>query len=391
MESSMTDWNRVERLRAKGYDWDAIAEDPKVEFRTEVSAGTPGRALKALYLERKSKRRRSGRPSDKNGNSGEDEAAAPRWPARLIPLGIVLLLIGIIWTLVALAEPIARALLPVIPYTLGVIVAGAVFLGAGFVIGGSFRDVVSLRKVVAIGVVLGLILSGSVVLVAIETGIPVLSPNVRNEPDNWQAAANNAWTDSNHPVVFFLGSIACPYCSASSWAISGALQAFGSLSGTQFGASNPGDTFPNTPEIQLDASSYSSNYLSWDVKEGSDPTAISEPALSAGENAYVQAYDQAGSIPFIVVDGIFFHVGTLVDPSQLTTAPGQPSGTGTAFTAQEVQSDIASGSGTVYNAVHAAQIQLEAFFAKGCELAGITPPQSVMNNPEVTSLLGQIT
>jgi uncharacterized protein DUF929 len=386
----MTDWNRVERLRAKGYDWEAISEDPKVDFRTEVSAGTPGRALKALYLERKSKRRRSGHPGDKDGPSQGEESASSRWPARLIPLGIVLLLIGAIWTLVALAEPIARALLPVIPYTLGVIVAGAASLGTGFVVGGSFRDITSLRKVVAIGIVLGLVLSGSVTLIAIEEGIPVLSPNVRSEPGNWQAAANTQWTASNHPVIFFYGSIACPYCSASSWAIFGALQAFGTVSGTQYGASNHLDTYPDTPEIELYASGYSSNYLSWDVKEGSDPNQITYPALSAEENAYVQAYDQGGSIPFLVVDGIYFHATTLVDPSQLTTAPGQQSGTGTALSAQQVAQDIASGTGTVYNAVHTAQIQLEAFFAKACELSNIAPPQSVMNNPEVTAFLGQI-
>ncbi|MCI4345772.1 MAG: DUF929 domain-containing protein [Thermoplasmata archaeon] len=386
----MTDWNRVERHRAKGYDWEAIAEDPKVEFRTEVSAGTPGRALKALYLERKSKRRRSGRPGERSGATSEEESARPRWPTRLLPSGIVLLLIGVIWTLIALAEPIVRTLLPVVPYTLGVIVVGAVLLGAGFVIGGSFRDITSLRKVVVVGVVLGLVVSGGVTLIALESGIPVLSPTIRSEPDSWSAAANTQWTSSNHPVVFFLGSIACPYCSATSWALAGALKAFGSLTNIPYGSSNAADTFPNTPEIQLDASSFSSNYLSWDAKEGSNPNAISEPALSAEENAYVQAYDQAGNIPFIVIDGIFFHVGTLVDPSYLTTAPGQQSGTGTPLSPQVVAQDIASGQGSVYGAVHAAQIQLEAYLAKACELSNITPPQSVTSDSEVQALLGQI-
>ncbi|MCI4363116.1 MAG: DUF929 domain-containing protein [Thermoplasmata archaeon] len=386
----MTDWNRVERLRAKGYDWEAIAEDPKVEFRTEVSAGTPGRALKALYLERKSKRRQSGRSGDRSAQDPEEDAAHPRWPARLLPLGIVLLLIGVIWTLIALAEPIVRTLLPVVPYTVGVIVAGAVFLGAGFVIGGSLRDIASLRKVVAVGVVLGLVISGSVALIALEAGIPVLSPNIRSEPGSWSAAPNAQWTDSNHPVVFFLGSIACPYCSATSWALAGALKAFGTLSNAPYGTSNPSDTFPSTPEIRLDASSFSSNYLSWDSKEGSNPSAISEPALSAKENAYVQAYDQAGNIPFVVVDGIYFHVGTLVDPSQLTTAPGQQSGSGTPLNPQVVAQDIASGQGSVYAAVHAAQIQFEAYFAKACQLSNITPPQSVSSDSEVQAFLGQI-
>lgn len=44
----MTDWDRVDRLRSKGWSWQEIAEDPKVGFRAE--SGLPaGRSLKILY------------------------------------------------------------------------------------------------------------------------------------------------------------------------------------------------------------------------------------------------------------------------------------------------------------------------------------------------------
>lgn len=381
----MTDWDRVEKLRAKGLDWEAIADDPKVEFKTEVRAGTAGRALKALYLERKSKRRRSGRSPGGDPDASDTASARPRWPTRLIVAGILLLLLGGIWALIATFEPIARALVPLVPYIVGVVVLGAVLLGASFVIGGSFRDLTSLRKVIVVGIVLGLVVAGSAALIAYLIGIPVLSPCNQNEPNGWCRAPNTAITDGGHPQLLFIGSIACPYCSASSWAIYGALQAFGTVTGVSYGSSNPGDTFPNTPEVELDSSSYSSNYVSWDVKEGSDPTLINEPPLSTVESAYVSAYDSGLSIPFLVVDGIFIHVGTLIDPSQLTTAPGQPSGAGTPYTYQQVQSDLASQSGSVYTTIITAQYSLEAFLWKACSLQGITPPAAVTSNPQVHS------
>jgi hypothetical protein len=33
----MVDWDRVEQLRSKGWDWERIAADPKVGFHPEAS------------------------------------------------------------------------------------------------------------------------------------------------------------------------------------------------------------------------------------------------------------------------------------------------------------------------------------------------------------------
>ena len=50
----MTDWSRVEKLRAKGIEWDEIAEDERVGFRADKGTN-PGRALKTLYYSRRSR------------------------------------------------------------------------------------------------------------------------------------------------------------------------------------------------------------------------------------------------------------------------------------------------------------------------------------------------
>ena len=72
----MTDWNRVQRLRAKGYDWTSVAEDPKVGFTPAEGIGDPGRALKALYLARKSHSSR--RPRGRYGRMPIPGNASPR-------------------------------------------------------------------------------------------------------------------------------------------------------------------------------------------------------------------------------------------------------------------------------------------------------------------------
>jgi hypothetical protein len=51
----MVDWDRVEQLRSKGWDWDQIAEDEKVGFHPDASVHDPGRALRGLYHRQRSR------------------------------------------------------------------------------------------------------------------------------------------------------------------------------------------------------------------------------------------------------------------------------------------------------------------------------------------------
>jgi hypothetical protein len=51
------DWQRVEKLRAKGASWEVISRDPKVGF-APPEGSDPARPLKALYLQRRSRSQR---------------------------------------------------------------------------------------------------------------------------------------------------------------------------------------------------------------------------------------------------------------------------------------------------------------------------------------------
>ncbi|HTT25777.1 MAG TPA: DUF929 family protein, partial [Thermoplasmata archaeon] len=183
---------------------------------------------------------------------------------------------------------------------------------------------------------------------------------------------------------FFYGSIACPYCSASSWAMAGALKAFGTLSGTTTGTSNPSDVYPNTPEVEFPNAALVSQYVAMKIYEGNDPTQITTPSLGSCQlQAYVTTYDAGGTIPFLVIGGTYVHASvSLVNPQSLVNAStNQP------YTPQQVQSQVDAQSGPAWDAIAPAQWTIEALLVKA---NGGQGPSGVTSNPNVQSLLAQI-
>ena len=208
----------------------------------------------------------------------------PIGPTRLPWIGLLVIVAGALWLLVALVEPLAGAyvgpLPPRFPDILLVVIAGIVILAVAFVLKiGDLKG--SWKKGIAAGVVLGLVLSGAMAGIAYLNGVPVLNPTCNpNYGSNWCKAANPIWSEDGRPVVFFYGSQACPYCSASSWAIVEALSAFGTLSGLTYGYSSPTDTAgPNTPETGLSSSALSSSFITWDPHEDPGNQSIALPGL----------------------------------------------------------------------------------------------------------------
>jgi hypothetical protein len=384
----MTDWNRVQRLRAKGYDWTSVAEDPKVGFTPAEGVGDPGRALKALYLARKSHSSRRPRGGNADG-TGAVERPSRIWGGRLEVLGLGVIIGSAVWMMTALAFPSVAVVLPALPPKIPdiflVVCGGAALLAFPLILGlAPLED--HWKKGFAAGLGLAVVFAGGAGLFVIAEGIPNLSSDTSPGPGaGWEKAPNPAWESGGKPVVFFYGSEACPFCSASSWAIERALAAFGTLTGTGYSASNPGDTYPNTPEVALAGSSLTSAYLSWDVKEGSDRTQISEPAVSLTEQAYLNAY--SSGIPFVVIGGTYIHTGTIVDPASLIDpSTSQP------YTAAEVAQSLsnANPNDPVYSAIESQVVFLEAYCAKACQNAGLTPPTSVTSDPSVASVMAQI-
>jgi hypothetical protein len=77
----MTDWERVEQLRADGVSWDKVASDRKAGFHPPPGADA-GRALRTLYFQRRSRSSRSG-PQTPGGSERRGDRAGRGGPKRL--------------------------------------------------------------------------------------------------------------------------------------------------------------------------------------------------------------------------------------------------------------------------------------------------------------------
>ncbi|MGI0131076.1 MAG: DUF929 family protein, partial [Thermoplasmata archaeon] len=234
----------------------------------------------------------------------------------------------------------------------------------------------TIRNSLVAGVVLGLVVSGCLGVAAVVSGCPTLSAATTAEPFNFTKANNPVWADNGAPVFFFYGSVACPYCAASSWAMAFALEQFGTLTGTSFDRSAPGDSAgSNIPEVSLANAVLQSRWVSLHVAESTNDNQITAPPTAGCvESAYVSAYDRGGNIPFVVIGGQYVHVGALVTPSRLA-----------GMTPAEVQGQMNNQSGPAWNAVSPTAFLLEAFLVK----ANGGQPTNLATNPSVANWLSQ--
>ena len=355
----MVDWDRVEELRSKGWDWDRIADDSKVGFHPEASVREPGRALRGLYHRQRSRERRQG-ASATAGPKKVAEEKERRWT--LTRVGYLLTPIFALWFVFAYLIPSPVGLvLPAIPYlALGLTVAAFLLL-FGLWRSKAERWSKLLRTTVVTGVVFGLVISGLIGLAGVLIfGCPFLPATTSSEPGpGWTSANVAAWQDGGRPVVYFYGATWCPYCSASSWAIWKALTEFGSVSGAQTGYSSGSDIDPLTPEMVL-TFQVSSTSVAYQYSEDTSGVDQTFPGTSnCYQQAYVTAYS-GGSIPFLVVNGQYIHGGSyLVNPGDLSTWAGGLNGG-----ASTVQSSVSSENGAPWQAVQTQAWWIMAFMAK---------------------------
>ena len=369
----MVDWDTVERRRSKGWDWGRIASDPRVDFHAEEGAGDPGRALRALYYQRRSKSRR-GSSAAERGPRGDAEPEN-RW--NLVRVAALLAPMFAGWFVLAYVFPSpVGAFLSAIPVLVILMLLSIALLGFAL-LRTAERWTPAIRNSLVAGAVLGLVLAGSFGLVAVVSGCPTLTATTSSEPGGFVKAANPLWSDGGTPVFFFYGSIACPYCAASSWSMAYALGQFGTLTGTHFDRSSPTDSAgPNTPEVVLAGATLQSRWVSLHVAESTDnQTITAAPTSGCVESAYLSAYDPGPSIPFVVIGGQYIHVGALVAPSKLAgLSPAQ------------VQAQIFNQSGPAWDAISPTAFLLEAFLVK----ANGGQPASVASNSSVANWLSQI-
>jgi hypothetical protein len=364
----MVDWDRVEQLRDKGWDWDRIAADPKVGFHPETSVREPGRALRGLYHRQKSRESRTGKesPASKSVQKEKEQARERRWS--LVRIGWMLVPLFGIWALLAYVAPSPVGVyLPWFPWLALLLAVAAIILLFALWRTQEKRWSPVFRNAVVAGLVIGLVIAGGVGLTSYVLGCPYLPPAsaLGSTPaSGWQYADVNAWQDGGKPVFYFYGASWCPYCSASSWALYKALSEFGSVSGqnSALGFSSLNDVYAGTPEMILGDLTFSSNTISFVPNEdlsgvdGSFPTAIGCVA-----QAYVSAYS-GGSIPFSVVNGQYVHGGsTIINPADLSSYTYSATG---GSGAQTVYGQVSSESGSAWNVVSSEAYWVMALLTK---------------------------
>ncbi|MCI4316929.1 MAG: DUF929 domain-containing protein, partial [Thermoplasmata archaeon] len=306
------------------------------------------------------------------GFKTDDAPGGSRWSIARVGM-IVVPMLGV-WALLAFVFPS-----PIGTYVTAVSVVFFLLIAAAVLSFVLLREAEkwnrTLRTSLVIGVVLGFVVSGALGIAAISQGCPTLSANTSSEPNGWEKTSNSEWSVNGGAVFFFYGSAACPYCSASSWAMATALQRFGTLTGTYTDHSSSTDTFPNTPEVVLAGASLQSQYVALLVDESTGDSSITFPSIGqCTEQTYVSVYD-ANGIPFVVIGGTYVHSGSLVDPSQLQ-----------GLSAAQVQQQISSQSGAAWNAISPQAYLMEAMFVK----LNHGQPTSVATDPNVASALASL-
>ncbi len=355
----MVDWDRVEDLRGKGWDWDRIAHDARVGFHPDASVREPGRALRSLYHRERSRRNRQG-PTTAPSPKKDLAAAERRWT--LSRIGYLVTPVFGIWALVAYLVPSPVGLvLPAIPWLVLALAIAAFLLLFGLWRSSGPRWSKSFRGTLVLGVVLGLVVSAIIAISgAVIFGCPYLpsASTAKGEPGpGWTSVSVSPWQDSGKVVVYFYGATWCPYCSASSWAVWKALTEFGSVSGAALSYSSPSDVYPSTPEVDLSGISLGSSNVAFQVSEDTSGVDGNFPGTSnCFQQAYVSAYS-ASSIPFLVVNGQYVHGGSsLIQPSGLSNWAGTGAAT--------VQQSVSSESGQPWSVVQGQAWWTMAFIAK---------------------------
>ncbi|MEJ2776397.1 DUF929 family protein [Sulfolobaceae archaeon RB850M] len=129
--------------------------------------------------------------------------------------------------------------------------------------------------------------------------------------------ATEAIDYNGKPVIIFVGAEWCPYCGAEMWAFIIALERFGNISGLEYMLSSSTDVYPNTPTFTIVNVTYQSPYLY--LLEYEYQNRNHQPLQSIPANIY-QLWQNLGrgSIPFVYVSGLYYQVGSTVNPSLLS-------------------------------------------------------------------------
>lgn len=135
-------------------------------------------------------------------------------------------------------------------------------------------------------------------------------------------SASPTTIDGKIPFLF-IGSMACPHCAEMSWSVYSALKLVGGTwNSLGYIYSNATDQYPNTPGLSFANATYYSSAIAFLGYEISNRQWEPYQTLNNTNQALFSEYDPSGGIPFILIGGMYLHIGDFYLPSILanTTA-----------------------------------------------------------------------
>lgn len=153
--------------------------------------------------------------------------------------------------------------------------------------------------------------------------LPNYHPTPVNRPEqtiaDFSLVSSSPMTQNGKVVVLFIGAEACPYCAAESWSIVSALAQFGAWNGLSRVVSNSTDSIPDVPGYSFANSSLISSQVVFEEVETTTTSWDQRlQSMNSTEISVFNEYDQQGSIPFLLVGGMYLHVGAAVSPQQIS-------------------------------------------------------------------------
>lgn len=118
-------------------------------------------------------------------------------------------------------------------------------------------------------------------------------------------------TSNGKPEVLYIGGDYCPYCAVERWSLIVALSRFGTFSGLEYMQSSSTDINPNSPTFTFEASTFTSQYVTFTPVEEYDRSQNVRQALTTDQQNIVNEYDscassgQSGGIPFVDIGNAY--------------------------------------------------------------------------------------
>lgn len=175
------------------------------------------------------------------------------------------------------------------------------------------------RRILIILVVLCLVVLGTVGMVEVHE-----NPPMKSKIADFELVSNNPSVAGCKVILLYIGAEACPFCVAESWGIVSALDQFGTLRNiTEIHSSSKGGE-PNVQGYGFSNSSYNSSKVAfWEVEVTASSWTQKLQSLNATELRLMNKYDPNGSIPFILIGGLYLEIGSMISPVLLSNLSWQ--------------------------------------------------------------------